>query len=99
HPTTRMRAIPALGQYLLATFGWTWTVWWIAVFAASASVAVPLSLLFLLGGLGPLIGSVLVIRTFDPAYRRAFVRRMWDPSRIAGIWWLALAAVAVVPAL
>jgi hypothetical protein len=91
--------MPALAQYLLVTFGWTWTVWWIAVFAGRASVEVPLSLLFVLGGLGPTVGSVFVIRSIDPAYRREFVRRLWDPKRISGFWWLALAAVAVVPAL
>jgi uncharacterized protein len=91
-------AMPALAQYLLVTFGWTWTVWWIAVFAGRASVEGPLLLLFVLGGLGPTVGSVFVIRRLDPAYRREFVRRLWDPKRISGLWWLALAAVAVVPA-
>jgi uncharacterized protein len=97
-PTGRIRALPALAQYLLVTFGWTWTVWWAAVFAGRAEVEVPLSLLFVTGGLGPAIGSAFVIRSFDPAYRREFVRRIWDPKRIPGIWWLALAAVAIVPA-
>lgn len=90
--------MPALAQYLLVTFGWTWTVWWIAVLAGRASVELPLSLLFVLGGLGPTVGSVFVIRSIDPAYRREFVRRLWDPKRISGLWWLALAAVAGVPA-
>jgi membrane protease YdiL (CAAX protease family) len=90
--------MPALAQYLLVTFGWTWTVWWIAVFAGRASVELPLSPLFVLGGLGPTVGSVFVIRSIDPAYRREFVRRLWDPKRISGLWWLALAAVAGVPA-
>ncbi|MDP1569616.1 MAG: CPBP family intramembrane metalloprotease [Vicinamibacterales bacterium] len=91
--------MPALVPYLLVTFGWTWTIWWTAVFAGRASVEVPLSLLFVLGGLGPAAGSVFVLRSADPAYRREFVRRLWDPTRISGVWWLALAAVAVVPAL
>jgi len=93
------RAMPVFAQYLLVTFGWTWTVWWIAVFPGRASVEAPLSLLFVLGGLGPTVGSVFVIRRVDPAYRRDFVRRLWDPKRISGVWWLALAAVAIVPAL
>jgi membrane protease YdiL (CAAX protease family) len=88
-----------LGRYLLVTFGWTWAVWWSAVFAGRASVELPLSLLFALGGLGPAVGAVLVIRTLDPAYGREFIRRLWDPKRISGRWWVALAAVAVVPAL
>lgn len=90
--------MPALAQYFLVTFGWTWTVWWIAVFAGRASVQVPSLPLFVLGGLGPTVGSVFVIRSIDPAHRREFVRRLWDPKRISGLWWLALAAVAVVPA-
>jgi uncharacterized protein len=88
----------SLAQYFLVTFGWTWTVWWTAVFAGRTSLEVPLSLLFMLGGLGPAVGSVVVIRNVDRAYRREFVRRLWDPKRISGLWWLALAAVAVVPA-
>jgi uncharacterized protein len=91
--------MPALAQYLLVTFGWTWTVWWIAVFAGRASVDLPLSLLFVVGGLGPAVGSAFVVRSMEPAYRREFLRRLWDPKRISGLWWLALGAVAVVPAL
>jgi hypothetical protein len=48
----------SLAQYFLVTFGWTWTVWWTAVFAGRTSLEVPLSLLFMLGGLGPAVGSV-----------------------------------------
>jgi uncharacterized protein len=91
--------MPALARYLGVTFGWTWTVWWVAVLAGRASVELPLSPLFALGGLGPLVGTVFVIRSMDPAYRREFLRRLWDPRRIPGPWWLALAAVAVLPAL
>jgi len=99
HPRTASGRSPALAQYLLVTFGWTWTVWWIAVFAGRAAIEVPLSLLFALGGLGPAVGSIVVIRNLGPAYRREFVRRLWDPKRISGSWWFALAAVAVGPAL
>jgi uncharacterized protein len=91
--------MPALAQYLLVTFGWTWTVWWAAVIASQASVEAPLPLLFVLGGLGPTVGSAFLLRSTDPVYRREFVRRLWNPKRISGIWWFALAAVAVVPAL
>ncbi|CAN5727338.1 hypothetical protein BH23GEM11_BH23GEM11_04410 [soil metagenome] len=91
--------MPALARYLLVTFGWTWTVWWVAVFAGRSSVELPLTLLFALGGLGPAVGTVFVIRTMDPAYRREFLRRLWDPRRISGFWWLALAAVSILPAL
>jgi len=59
----------------------------------------PQSLLFVLGGLGPLVGTLFVVRSMDPAYRRDFLRRLWDPRRIPGSRWLALAAVSVVPAL
>ncbi|TVP45854.1 MAG: CPBP family intramembrane metalloprotease [Gemmatimonadales bacterium] len=93
------RRMPALARYLLVTFGWTWTVWWIAVFAGRSQVDLPLSLLFVTGGLGPAVGTFFVVRTMDPAFRREFVRRLWDPRRISASWWLALAAVSVVPAL
>jgi membrane protease YdiL (CAAX protease family) len=88
----------ALARYVLLTFGWTWTLWWIAVFAGRASIELPLSLLFVLGGIGPTVGSVFVIRSMDSAYRREFLRRLWDPRRISGFWWFAMAGVAGVPA-
>jgi membrane protease YdiL (CAAX protease family) len=90
--------MPALAQYLLVTFGWTWTLWWIAVLAGRSSVEGSLLLLFVLGGLGPAIGAFSVIRRSEPAYRREFVRRLCDPTRISRVWWLALAAVSIVPA-
>jgi uncharacterized protein len=91
--------MPSLTRYFLVTYGWTWSVWWTAVFAGRASLEVPLSLLFVLGGLGPAVGTASVVRSTDRAYRKEFVRRLWDPKRISGFWWLALAAVSVVPAL
>lgn len=91
--------MPAFAQYLLVTFGWTWSVWWFAVLSGGTSFEVPLSLLFVLGGIGPALGSAFVLRGTDRAYRREVVRRLCDPKRISGYWWLALAAVAIVPGL
>jgi len=98
-PVGQSGAIPALVQYSIVTFAWTWTIWWIAVFAGRTSIETPIPLLFALGGLGPVVGAGFVIRGTDQGYRREFVRRLWDPRRISGVWWLALAAVAIVPAL
>jgi hypothetical protein len=55
-------------------------------------------LLFLTGGLGPLVGAAWVVRHGDRAYRGAFLRRLWDPRRIPVRWWFALVAVAAGPA-
>ncbi len=86
-------------RYFAVTFGWTWTVWWIAVFAGRAFPGFPVSALFALGGLGPAVGAAFVILSAEPVYRRDFIRRLWDPKRIPSVWWLALGAVAFGPAL
>jgi uncharacterized protein len=98
-PIGQRGTIPALVRYSLVTFGWTWTIWWFAVFAGRTSGEMPLPLLFALGGLGPVVGAGFVIRGADQRYRREFLQRLWDPRRISGFWWLALAAVAIIPAL
>jgi uncharacterized protein len=84
-------------QYVVATFTWTWSLWWTAA-AIPQLPAAPQLLLFMTGGLGPLVGAAWVVHRRGHHYRQSFLRRMWDPSRIPARWWLAMAAVAAGPA-
>jgi uncharacterized protein len=89
----------AFVRYGVVTFGWTWTLWWTAALAAPALPSLVVTLLFVLGGLGPLLGAAAVLRSADRAYRQDLVRRVLDPRKISISWWLALAAVTILPAL
>jgi uncharacterized protein len=84
--------------YLGVTFAWTWSLWWLV--AALPGLPSWLSfLLFLTGGLGPLLGTVWVVRRRGHRYRRELVRRAWDMRGIPGPWWLALVGLSAGPAL
>jgi uncharacterized protein len=89
--------IHPLAAYFVLTFAWTWSLWWTA--AVVTGLPGPLSfLVFMAGGLGPVAGTAWVVHRSGPAYRRQFVRRIWDPRRIPAAWWLALGVVAAGPA-
>lgn len=89
---------PAACTYFGIAFAWTWTLWWTAA-ATGRSVAEPVgAMLYMAGGLGPLLGAAWLVLRSDRGYRRDFLRRVWDPRRIAAPWWWALVAVAAGPA-
>lgn len=86
-------------KYFLVAFGWTWALWWAAA-ATGRSVTDPVGfMLFMAGGLGPLVGAAWLVHRRGRTYRRAFLRRVWDPRRIPARWWFALLAVTTLPAL
>lgn len=90
---------PPASAYFLLAFVWTWSLWWTAA-ATGASVADAAGgMLYMAGGLGPLVAVVGLLMRRDRAYRRDFLRRVWDPRGITAPWWWALAAVAFGPAL
>ena len=92
----RPRHRPVLPYFVLA-FVWTWALWWTA---AAAPLSGPVAFVaFMTGGLGPLVGAAWVVRRSGTAYRRAFLRRVWDPRGITAIWWVVLAGVTTVPAM
>ena len=90
------RELP-LVPYVAIAFTWTWSLWWTAALVPGLSGPV-VSLLFLTGGLGPLAGAAWVAWRGGRAYRRRFLRRVWDPRGIAAGWWAALVAMAAGPA-
>jgi uncharacterized protein len=85
-------------SYVGLTFAWTWSMWGTAAARGLSATEPAGSLLYLLGVFGPLLGAALVLRRGGRAYRRAFLRRLWDPRLISAPWWLALVAVAAGPA-
>jgi uncharacterized protein len=98
HAAHASRAWRALAGYAAVTFAWTWTIWWGAVVARALSIDVPVGLVVFLGSPGPLLGALFVLRRSARGYRCGFLGRTVDPRRIPGAWWLAMAAVAVMPA-
>jgi uncharacterized protein len=111
HPceARRRRASPAMRRaaapqdrpvlpFFAVAFVWSWALWWTAA-ATGRSFTEPVGfMLYMTGGLGPLLGAVWVVHRGGPAYRRAFLRRVWDPRGIRARWWLALVAVTTLPA-
>lgn len=83
--------------YLVVTFAWTWSLWWTAAVLPEPRTVLA-SLLFLAGGLGPLLGAVWVAQRGGPSYRRTLLRRVWDPRGIPARWWVTVVVVAVAPA-
>lgn len=81
-------------SYVTLTFAWTWSLWW----SAAAFSQLPGPLLFITGGLGPLVGAAWLVSRGDRAYRREFLHRIWDPRGIPIPSWLALVAMAAGPA-
>jgi uncharacterized protein len=96
-PPSRRRQQPVWSFFVLA-FGWSWA-WWGTAALTGVGVTEPLGLLlYLLGVLGPLVGAVWVVHRRGRVYRRAFLRRVYDPRGIPVRWWLVLVGVAVGPA-
>jgi membrane protease YdiL (CAAX protease family) len=89
--------LPVLSFFVFA-YAWSWTAWLMAAAMGFAITEPPGLLLYLLGVLGPLVGAVWVARCGGRAYRREFLRRIWDTRGISARWWLALLAVAGGPA-
>ena len=98
HHKSDLRPLPVLAFFVL-TYVWSWGSWLTAAVLGLAITDPPGLLLYLLGVLGPLIGAAWVARCGTRAYRRAFLRRIWDPRGIPARWWLALLAVAGGPAM
>jgi membrane protease YdiL (CAAX protease family) len=93
------RAWPAFAGYSIVAFAWTWMIWCGGFIATTYSIGIPPGLVVFLGGAGPLLGTVFVLRGFDRTYQKDFLRRLWDPRRVTGVWWLAMVVVATFPAL
>jgi uncharacterized protein len=98
HLHSSARSWQLFAGYCIVTFAWTWGIWWGGVIARLYSFEISPGLVVFLGGPGPLFGALYVLRGADRTYQHDFLRRLFDPSRIAGSWWLAMGAVAILPA-
>jgi uncharacterized protein len=96
-PTDSDRRLPVVSFFVLA-YAWSWAWWWTAAASGVSSTESPGLLLYLVGVFGPLVGAIWVVHRRGGAYRREFLRRIWDPRGISVRWWLALLAVAAGPA-
>lgn len=99
-PTCRARWSGAVQLFL--TVVWTWSLWGAAIVLGTTAAALsPLTLaLVSVGGLGPVLtASVLVAAGRSHESLGAFWRRIVDPRGVRPVWWAAVAAVALLPAL
>jgi uncharacterized protein len=88
----------AVLPFFAIAYAWTWTAWWSAAALGASVDDAAGGLLYMVGGLGPLVGALWFLRRSEPGYRRDFLRRATDQRRVAAPWWLATTAVAFGPA-
>jgi uncharacterized protein len=85
--------------FLTITFGWTWAFWWSAVWSGRAWSDPLVFALFALGGVGPLLSAVVLLRaTSSREAQLDFWRRLLDVRRLRFRWWVLVVVVALLPA-
>lgn len=89
---------PSAAIFFVVVFVWSWG-WWLAAGLTGVSVTQPpATLLFLVGGLGPVLAAVALVSRYYPAgARREFWRRIWDPRRVGWRRWLITIAAGAGP--
>jgi uncharacterized protein len=77
--------------FLAFSHGWTW-LFWAAAGAWGTSVwEPPASVFFVIGGAGVIVGGLVMSRlTYGSAGLRELGRRVFDPRRASGSWWLVV---------
>jgi uncharacterized protein len=99
-PSADARGRHAPWVHLAATLAWTWACWGGAAATADDWLEPHALVLFVLGGLGPLlVATVLVGLGHADESLSEFWRRALDPRRMAARWWLVVTALAVLPPL
>jgi membrane protease YdiL (CAAX protease family) len=77
--------------FFALTLGWSWVFWLLAALSGEHVASLPTSILYGLGGLGPLLAALsLLYASETSAARRNYWRRLLDPRRIRGRWWLVI---------
>jgi membrane protease YdiL (CAAX protease family) len=78
----------AVWGFVAFSHGWTWFFWMLAGFVGVSIWRPPALFLFIIGGLGVMLGGVVMtglLRGADGL--RDLGRRIIDPTRIAARWW------------
>ncbi len=77
--------------FVLFVFVWSWSFWLTTIFIGTGTTTSGGLVLALIGLLGPMIGGILfTYLTRDRAWRRDYWRRLVDPRRFRGRWYLAI---------
>jgi uncharacterized protein len=98
-PAEATRAVqPSVAPFLAIAFAWTWSLWGVAALTGASLDEGAGGLLYMTGGLGPLVAALCLLRRAERSYRRDVARRAWDPRGIGARWWWALLAVTAGPA-
>ena len=88
-PQTRTNA----SAYFAFSLCWSAAFWFACTQAGGFSQS-PGSLLFYVGGAGPVVAALIIVQGFEsPMVQRDFWARTFDPRRIRGVWWAASLAL------
>jgi membrane protease YdiL (CAAX protease family) len=76
--------------FFILALGWSWLFWVPLIFLKLVFNTMPGVILYGIGGLGPLLSAIYLVRTTQQKdERREFWRRVTDPKRISWPWLLA----------
>jgi membrane protease YdiL (CAAX protease family) len=81
------------GRYVAVTYGVSWSAWGLLLVTDLRPFALPGLLAFFLGGLGPAVAGVGLTVSSGAEARRAYWRRLVDPSRVGLTWGLFVLAL------
>ena len=88
---------PSLSRYtdlcgfVLFSYGWTWVFWSIVIVARWDPFATPGVVFFVLGGIGPMLGGVIMSAVVGGRTElRDLGRRIIDPRPVPLCWWLTV---------
>lgn len=98
--STPLRERRRLAAFFALVLLVSWGAWVAAAVGGAEWTSFPTVVLFVLGGAGPFIATVVLVRgTLAARERRRFVQRVLDPRPVLGRWGLVVVGIACVPAL
>ena len=76
--------------FFILALGWSWLFWIPLIFLKLVFNTMPGIILYSIGGLGPVLSAIYLVRTIQQKdERREFWRRVIDYKRIPWRWFLA----------
>jgi membrane protease YdiL (CAAX protease family) len=92
--------IPNLRAIFLLTFALSWALWIPAALTGRPITELPTAPLYFLGGFGPSVAALILLRRTSPEYRTAFWRRITNfrgiPARVYAVLLLVYPATTVL---